>query len=239
MCSPLDKVTPDFVERGDAGAEAGFHAELAQRVLDNGAGTCAHVGRDRAVAVDDDDAGLGILAEDFAKPRRHFCCRLDAGETAAGHDDRVAPVHGRPLGEAMQMLVEGNRIVERVDAEAVLGKTGNVGTEQPAAGGHDQAIVGERLSRALGGGDLNRTGFGVDRFGAALHIDDVDGLEHIEQRRGEGLGLRLIETRANHQRRLRCDQRDLEFVGRNALDLAQAGSRKGSIHAGEAGADDD
>ena len=101
-----------FVERGDAGAEPGLHTELAQGVLDDGAGTFAHVGRDRAVAVDDDDAGLGILAEDFAKPRRHFCCRLDAGETAAGHDDRVAPVHGRPLREAVQMLVEGNRIVE-------------------------------------------------------------------------------------------------------------------------------
>ena len=91
---------------------------------------------------------------------------------------------------------------------------------------------------ALAGRDLHRAGFGVDRLGAALHIDDVDGLEHIEKRRGERLGLRLIETRANHQRRLRCDQRDLEFVGRNALDLAQAGSGKGSIHAGEAGADD-
>ena len=228
-----------LIERGDAGAEAGFHTELAQRVLDHGARTCAHVGRDRAVAVDDDDAGLGILAEDLAKPRRHFCCRLDAGETAAGHDDRVASVHGRPLREPMQVLVEGNRIVERVDAEAVLGETGNVRTEQPAAGGHDQSVVGERLPRALPGRDLHRAGFGVDRLGAALHIVDVDGLEHIEQRRGQRLGLRLIETRANHQRRFRCDQRDLEFVGRNALDIAQAGSRKGGIHAGEAGADDD
>ena len=146
--------------------------------------------------------GLGILAEDLAKPRRHFGRRLDAGETAAGHDDRVASVHGRPLGEAMQVLVEGNRIVERVDAEAVLGKAGNVRTEQPAAGGHDQPVVGERLPRAFPGRDLHRAGLGVDRLGAALHIDDVDGLEHIEQRRGEGLGLRLVEPRANHQRRL-------------------------------------
>ena len=121
----------------------------------------------------------------------------------------------------------------------MLGKAGNVRTEQPAAGGHDQPIVGERLPRALGGRDLHRAGFGVDRFGAALHVDDVDGLEHIQQRRRQGLGLRFIEPRANHQRRLRCDQRDLEFFGRNALDVAQAGSGKGGVHAGEAGADDD
>jgi hypothetical protein len=41
-----------------------------------------------------------------------FRRRLDAGEPAAGHDDRVAPVHGRPLGKAMQMLVEGDRVIE-------------------------------------------------------------------------------------------------------------------------------
>ena len=56
--------------------------------------------------------GLGILAEDLAKPRRHLGRRLDAGEAAAGNDDRVAPVHCRPVGEAVQMPVEGNRIVE-------------------------------------------------------------------------------------------------------------------------------
>jgi hypothetical protein len=227
-----------FIQRRDAGAEPRLHTDLAQGLLNDGARSCAHIGGDRAVALDDDDAGLGILAEDLAKPRRHFCRRLDAGETAAGHDDCVASVHGRPLGEVMQMLVEGNRIVERVDAEAVLGKTGNVRTEQPAAGGHDQAVVGEALLCTFGGDDAYRAGFGLDGFDAALHIDDVDRLEHIEKRRGERLGLRLIEPRANHQRRLEGDQRDLEFVGRDALDLAQAGSRKGSIHAGEAGADD-
>ena len=228
-----------FVERGDAGAEPGLHAELAQCVLDDGAGTFAHVGRDRAVAIDDDDAHFGVLAEDLAKPRGHFRCRLDAGETAAGNDNRVAPVHGRPVGEALQMLVEGNRIVERVDTEAVLGKAGDIRTEQPAAGGDDQPVVGESLSRALGGGDLHHARLGIDRLGAALHIDDVDGLEDIQQRRCQGLGFRFIEPRANHQRRLRRDQRDLEFVGRHALDVAQTGCGKCGVHAGEAGAYDD
>jgi len=44
------------------------------------------------------------------------------------------------------MLVKGDRIVERVDAEAVLGEAGNIRTEEPAARGHNQPIVGELLS---------------------------------------------------------------------------------------------
>jgi hypothetical protein len=41
----------------------------------------------------------------------------------------------------VQVSVEGNRIVELIDAEAVFGKAGNIRTEQPAAGGHDQPVV--------------------------------------------------------------------------------------------------
>ena len=136
------------------------------------------------------------------------------------------------------MPVEGDRVVELVDAKTVFGEAGNIRTEQPAAGGHDQPVVGERFSRTLGRRDLHHAGLGIDRLGAALHVDDVDGLEHIEQRRRQGFGLRFIEPRADHQRRLRCNQRDLEFFGRNALDVAQAGSRKCCVHAGEAGAYD-
>ena len=137
------------------------------------------------------------------------------------------------------MLVEGDRVVEIVDAEAVLGEAGNIRTEQPAAGGHDQPIVGEALLRALGGDDAHRAGFGVDGLGAALHVDNVDRLEDIQQRRRQGFGLRFVEPRANHQRRLWRNQRDLEFFGRNTLDVAQAGGGKGGVHAGEAGANDD
>ena len=59
----------------------------------------------------------------------HFGGRLDPGEATAGHDDGVASVHGGPLREVMQMLVERNRIVERIDAEAVRGEARNVRTE--------------------------------------------------------------------------------------------------------------
>ena len=72
-----------------------------------------------------------------------------------------------------------------------------------------------------------------------MHVVNVDSPEHIQQRRRQRFGLRLIEPRADHQRRLRCDQRDLELFGRNAPDVAQAGSGKCSVHAGEAGAYDD
>ena len=137
------------------------------------------------------------------------------------------------------MSVERDRIVEVVDAETMLGEARNVRTEQPAAGGHDQPVVGERLSLAFGGRRSPPCGTGVDRLGAASHVDDVDGLEDILQRRRQRLGLRLIEPRADHQCRLGCNQRDLEVLGRNALDVAQAGCGKCCIHAGEAGADDD
>jgi hypothetical protein len=72
-----------------------------------------------------------------------------------------------------------------------------------------------------------------------LHIGDIDGVEHIEQRRRQSFGLRLVEPRADHERRLRRNQSDFEFVGRNALDIAQAGCGEGGVHAGKAGADDD
>ena len=112
MRSPSESVTPDSSSARDAGAEPRFHAELAQGLLDDRTGAFAHIGCDRLVAVDDDDARLGILAEDFAQSRGHLGGRLDAGETAAGHDDRVAPVHRRPFRQAVQMLVEGDRIIE-------------------------------------------------------------------------------------------------------------------------------
>ena len=116
-----------FVQCRDADTEPGLHTELAQGILNDRAGTCAHIGSDRLVPLDDDDARLGVLAEDRTEPRGYLGRRLDAGEPAAGHDDRVAPVQCRPVGQAVQMPVEGNRIVELVDAEAVFGKAGEFG----------------------------------------------------------------------------------------------------------------
>ena len=137
------------------------------------------------------------------------------------------------------MPVERDRVVELVDAEAVLGETGNIRAEQPAAGGHDQPIVGERLSCALGRDDLHSAGLAVDRLGAALHVDDVDRVEDVEQRCGQRLRLCFVKPRADDQGRLGCNQRDLEVLGRDALDVAQAGCGKGGVHAGEAGTNDD
>jgi hypothetical protein len=137
------------------------------------------------------------------------------------------------------MLVERDCVIERVNTEAVLGKARNVGAEQAAPGGHHETVVGQSLSRALWSRDLHRSSIGVDRLGAALDVVDVDRLEDVKQRRGQGFRLRLIEPRANHQRRLRCDQCDFEIVRRNALNVAQPGGGKGGVHAGEAGAYDD
>ena len=131
------------------------------------------------------------------------------------------------------MLVEGNGIVELVDAKTVLGKAGNIRTKQSAAGGHDQPIVGEALLRTLGSDDLHHARLGVDRLGAALHIDNIDRPKDVLQRCRYGLGLCFVEPRADYQRWLRCDQRYIEFFGRNTLDVAQAGSRKYSVHADE------
>ncbi|MGY4476654.1 hypothetical protein ACVILL_004068 [Bradyrhizobium sp. USDA 3364] len=114
------------------------------------------------------------------------------------------------------MPVERDRVLDIVDAEAMLGKAWHVRTEQPAAGRHHQPIVGQRLPRVPGGDDLHGAGVGVDRLGAALHIDDVDRVEDVEQRRGQRFRLRLVEPRADHERRLRRHQRDFEVLGRNA-----------------------
>src|SRR5258705_12801789 len=93
-------------------------------------------GSNRTVALHDDEAWLGVVPESVAEPRRHLGSRLDAGEPATGHDHRVASVRSWTIGQAMQMLGKGDRIVERVDAEAVL-SDGNLRTKEPAARGHN------------------------------------------------------------------------------------------------------
>ena len=118
------------------------------------------------------------------------------------------------------MPVERDRVVELVDAETVLGKAGDVGAEQTAAGRHHQPVIGQSRLCAFGRDDVDHLGLGVDRLGAALKVIDVDCLEDVEQRRRQRLGLRLIEPRANHERRLGCDQHDRELLGRNTLEIA-------------------
>ena len=54
----------------------------------------------------------------------------------------------------MQDLIrKRDGVIEIVNAERVLDKTGNVWTEQPAAGRHDQPIVDDGLPLAVGGHD--------------------------------------------------------------------------------------
>ncbi|MGY4496834.1 hypothetical protein ACVWYH_000761 [Bradyrhizobium sp. GM24.11] len=55
----------------------------------------------------------------------------------------------------MQVAIERDGVVELVDAEAVLGKAGNVRAEQAAASGDDQPVVGQLLPGALRGSDLD------------------------------------------------------------------------------------
>ncbi|MGY4476655.1 hypothetical protein ACVILL_004069 [Bradyrhizobium sp. USDA 3364] len=74
----------------DAGSEPAFDPELAHRILDDRTRILAHVGCDRGVAFDDDDARPGVLTEDLPQARRHLGCRLDAGEAAAGNHHCVA-----------------------------------------------------------------------------------------------------------------------------------------------------
>src|SRR5205823_5486357 len=131
-------------------------------------------------------------------------------EPAACNNNRVAPVRCWPIGKTVQMPVEGDRVSELVNAEAML-ETRDLWTEEPTAGRHNHPMVGKTLLGALGRDDLHGPGFGVDRLCAALHVDDIDGFEDIQQRRGQGLWLRLVESGANDQRRLRRDQRDLKF----------------------------
>ncbi len=135
------------------------------------------------------------------------------------------------------MSVEGDGIIEIVDAETVFREARNIRAEQPAAGGNHQAMIGEGLSFASGVMTPTERALGVDVLDAALYVDDIDRVEHLLQRRCQGLGLRLVKPRADHQRRLRRHQRDLEFFRRHAFDVAQAGGGKCGIHTGETGSD--
>src|ERR1700751_4190087 len=103
----------------------------------------------------------------------------------------------------MQMPVEGDRVVELVDAEAMFSEPGDTGTEQPAASGNNQSVVSESLLRTLSRNDIYHLGLGIDRLGAAFHIGNVNGLQHIQERSCQSLRFRLIEPRPDHQRRLR------------------------------------
>ena len=57
-----------FIQRRDADAEPGLYTDLAQGLLDDGARARAHVGCNPTVPFDDDNARLGIFAEDRTEP---------------------------------------------------------------------------------------------------------------------------------------------------------------------------
>src|SRR5207248_8599541 len=123
-----------LIQFGDAGAKPGLHTELAQGFLNERPRAFAHVGSNCAVPLDDDDPRLGLLAKDPTKPRGHLRRRLDAGEPAACNNDRVAAVLCRPIRQTVQMPVEGDRVSELVNAEAMPGETRDLWTGEPAAG---------------------------------------------------------------------------------------------------------
>jgi len=89
--------------------------------------------------------------------------------------------------------------------------------------------------------------FGHDRASLAVDNEFQPALAHRQRRWPEDvlkgcrqrIGLGFVEPRANDQRRFRCNQRDLERLRRNGLDVAQAGRGKCGVHAGEAGSYDD
>ena len=136
------------------------------------------------------------------------------------------------------MVVECDRVVELIDAEAVLGKAWDVRLEPLAAGSQHQAVVAQRAPHPVGPDDHGRLAGGVDDVDPALFVSDVDGVEQFRERCHHGLGRALVEAGTDHQPRLRRNDGNLEGVGRDALLVAQARGGQGCIHAGEAGTDD-
>jgi hypothetical protein len=137
------------------------------------------------------------------------------------------------------MPVERDRVTELIDAEAILRQPRDIGTEQPAAGGKDEPIISDDLFRASGRRDLDGAHLGIDRLHTALQIDNVDRLQHIQQRRRQRFRICLVEAWTYDKRRFRRDEHDFEHLRRNALDVAQACGGERGIHAGKAGADND
>lgn len=134
------------------------------------------------------------------------------------------------------MAIEGNGVIDIVDAEGVFGEARNIRAEQPAAGCEHKAMILKGLSFSRGVNDLYGAVLRINRFDTTLHVGDIDGVKYILQRRRQGLGIRLVKPWADDKRRFRGYQRDFKLFGRDAFDIAQTGCGKCSVHAGETGA---
>ena len=113
------------------------------------------------------------------------------------------------------------------------------GAEAETAGGQDQSVELQCLKLAVGADETHQAGRTVDGLDLALHIADVGRLEKLGERRLQRLRIGFVEPRPDHEEGLGRDQRNLEIVGRYALQVAEAGGRYCGIHSGKSGADDE
>ncbi|MCP9982612.1 hypothetical protein LUX32_37050 [Actinomadura madurae] len=195
---------------GHGGAQAPLDAEPVQRHLDR---------RTRAEAEVGGHLG-GLLDEDDAASPGEFRGDLQAGETGADHDGRVAV-------PAPQVAAEPLGALQRVHVEQPLGAR-NVRPDEVAARGEDEPAV---LDRAA-----------VGDHHAAVHVDvldhradmlDAHRFQDPLQRDRRACGLRFVEAGAQDEVLSGRDQRDAQVFR-----APHPGRRGGAPHPGETTAHD-
>src|SRR5687768_2483149 len=112
-------------------------------------------------------------------------------------------------------------------------------TEEAAAGGEHQSIVGQDPAAVVRAHDFDgasRCIYGVDD---APDVADVNRSQNVSERGRHCLWVRLIKAWADYQLRFGCHKCDLKIADRGATGIAQAGGRKRRVHAGKSGTNDD
>ncbi len=79
---------------------------------------------------DDDHFDVGRVTQDRSQAGWHFGADLDPRETAACNHHRIAGRRVREIGKRDEMRLQHGGFLELVDAEAVLAKPRNFGTEE-------------------------------------------------------------------------------------------------------------
>ncbi|MNZ63186.1 hypothetical protein D3C78_813260 [compost metagenome] len=104
------------------------------------------------------------------------------------------------------MPFQASRLFDTVDVEGMLHHACQRRPEQLAAGGQHQAVIdqGSLLAGVVPIGNL--LAVRVDLLRHALDEIDPHRAEQIAQRRAHGVHVGLVETWANVQLRLRCEQ---------------------------------
>lgn len=226
-------------EDGDAvraGLQAGVQAYVDVAAAQFGDGVAAHVladlGQDAVRGLDEDPlhvlgADVVVVARGVAGHVLEFAERLDAGVSAADEDEGEGRVADRGVaggGGDVHLLddvvTQADGLFDGLEADGVVGETGDGEGARDGAGGEDELVVGELFaSRALllgGEGGEGRGAFGVVDGGGLADDDPAPGQDAAQRyhhmARGDQAGRRFGEEWLIRHVRVGSDDRDLGFA---------------------------